>query len=151
MIKLTPPIKATSASNPMAVILNLESRASYLTRQLGGYEIAMQTLQSLPGNPQVLMLWETRSFECQPKCDPDEIIGRWYHDWSTHQNSSSIIETWKEQGYTHILLNRNGANFVRKYDVNAPGYEYWLGLQTTIESLIPVEENMGGYELYQLP
>lgn len=144
-------IKATSASNPMAVILNLESRASYLTRQLGGYEIAMQTLQSLPGNPQVLMLWETRSFECQPKCDPDEIIGRWYHDWSTHQNSSSIIETWKEQGYTHILLNRNGANFVRKYDVNAPGYEYWLGLQTTIESLIPVEENMGGYELYQLP
>ncbi len=29
--------------------------------------------------------------------------------------------------------------------------EYWQGLQATIEKLIPVEENMGGYELYQLP
>lgn len=144
-------IKATSASNPMAVILNLESRESYLSRQLGGYETAMQALKSLPGNPQVLMLWETRSFECQPNCDPDEIIGRWYHDWSIYQNSSSIISDWKEQGYTYVLLNRSGADFVRKYDVNAPNPEYWQGLQATIGKLIPVGENMGGYELYQLP
>jgi 4-amino-4-deoxy-L-arabinose transferase-like glycosyltransferase len=144
-------IKAISASNPTAVILNLESRESYLSRQLGGYETAMQALQSLEGNPQVLMLWETRSFECQPNCDPDEIIGRWYHDWSIYQNSNSIISAWKEQGYTHLLLNRNGAEFVRKYDVNAPSSDYWRGLQLTIEKLNPVEENMGGYELYQLP
>jgi hypothetical protein len=144
-------IKATSASNPISVILNLESRESYLTRHLGGYEIAMQALQSLPENSKVLMLWETRGFECQPKCDPDEIIGRWYHDWSVYQNSSSILSVWKEQGYTHVLLNRNGADFVRKYDVNAPGIEYWQGLQTTIRALILVKENMGGYELYQLP
>jgi hypothetical protein len=144
-------IKATSGSNPMAVILNLESRASYLTRQLGGYETAMQTLQSLPGNPQVLMLWETRNLECQPKCDPDEIIGRWYHDWSVYKNSSSIIAAWKEQGYTHVLINQNGADFVRKYDVNAPAAEYWQGLQATLDALIPVGENMGGYRLYQLP
>jgi len=144
-------IKATSASNPTAVILNLESRESYLTRQLGGYETAMQTLQSLTGNSQVLMLWETRSFECLPTCDPDEIIGRWYHDWSIYQNSGSIISAWKKQGYTHVLLNRNGADFIRKYDVNAPGAEYWQGLQRTTEALIPLETNMGGYELYRLP
>ncbi len=144
-------LKATSISNPMAVILDLESRESYITRHLGGYETAMQALQSLPGNPQVLMLWETRGFECQPKCDPDEIIGRWYHDWSIYQNSSSIISTWKEQGYTHVLLNQNGADFIRMYDANSPGPEYWLGLQTTVEGLIPVEENIGGYKLYELP
>ena len=144
-------IKSTSVSNPMAVILNLESRASYLTRHLGSYETAMQALQSLSGNPKVLMLWETRGFECQPECDPDEIIGRWYHDWSIYQNSNSIISNWKKQGYTHILLNRNGADFVRKYDVNAPGSEYWQGLHMVTKALIPVGENMGGYELYQLP
>jgi hypothetical protein len=144
-------IKATSASNPMAVILNLENRASYLIRQLGGYETAMQTLESLPGKPQVLMLWETRSFECLPKCDPDEIIGRWYDDWSVYQNSSSIIAAWKRQGYTHVLLNRNGADFVRKYDANAPGPEYWQGLQATLDALTPAWKNIGGYQLYQLP
>lgn len=144
-------IKATSMSNSIPVILNLESREFYLTRHLGGYETAMRVLQSLPENSEVLMLWETRSFECQPKCDPDEIIGRWYHDWSVYQNSSSIISTWKEQGYTHVLLNRNGADFVREFDVNAPGTQYWEGLETAIKALIPLKENMGGYELYQLP
>ena len=144
-------IKTTIVSNPMAVILGLESRESYLTRHLGGYETAMQALQSLPGNPQVLMLWETRSFECQPICDPDEIIGRWYHDWSMLQNSASIISTWKEQGYTHVLLNQNGADFIRMYDVNAPSPEYWEGLQTTVEALIPVGDSMDGYKLYELP
>jgi hypothetical protein len=144
-------IKATSVSNPIAVILGSESRESYLTRHLGGYETAMQALQSLPGNPQVLLLWETRGFECQPKCDPDEIIGRWYHDWSIYRNSSSIISTWKEQGYTHVLLNQNGADFIRMYDLNAPDIEYWNELQSTVEALIPVDENLDGYKLYQLP
>jgi hypothetical protein len=144
-------IKATTASNPIAVILGSESHESYLTRHLGGYETAMQVLQSLPGNPQVLMLWETRGFECQPKCDPDEIIGRWYHDWSIYRTSSLIISTWKEQGYTHVLLNQNGADFIRTYDLNAPDIEYWDGLQTTVEALNPVNENLDGYKLYQLP
>ncbi len=144
-------IKTTGISNPIPVILNLESRESYLNRHLAGYETTMQVLRSLPGNSKVLMLWETRGFECYSKCDPDEIILRWFHDWSVYQNSISIISTWKEQGYTHVLLNRNGADFVRKFDVNAPGTEYWEGLQTTIKILIPVEENLGGYELYKLP
>jgi hypothetical protein len=144
-------IKATSKSNPMAVILGLESRSSYITRQLGDYEIAMQAIQSLPEKPQVLMLWETRSYECLPFCDPDEIIGRWHHDWSLYQSSPSVISAWKSHGYTHVLLNRNGADFIRKYDRNAPSIEYWEGLQTTIKVLIPVGVNMGNYELYQLP
>ncbi len=144
-------IKATSVANPLPVIMNLESRKSYITRHLGGYETAMETIQSLPGNPQVLMLWETRGLGCQPKCDPDEIIGRWYHDWTVYRNRDLIISNWKEQGYTHMLLNRIGADFVHKYDGNAPGPEYWEGLQTTIKALIPVEEKLGGYELYRLP
>ena len=143
-------VKTTSTLNPIPVILNLESRESYLFRQLGSYETAMQAVQSLSGNPKVLMLWETRSFECQPKCDPDEIIGRWFHDWSIYQNSNLVISAWQKQGYTHVLLNQNGADFVRQYDVNAPGREYWQGLKRTIEALILVEE-IGGYKLYQLP
>jgi len=144
-------IKAASVSNPMPVILNLESRASYLTRHLGGYQIAMEAVRALPENSQVVMLWETRGLECLPNCDPDEIIGRWYHDWSLYQNSSAILSLWKEQGYTHVLINRSGADFVRKYDGNAPGPEYWMGLKATIAALIPVDKNIGGYELYQLP
>jgi hypothetical protein len=144
-------IKTTSISNPMPVILNLENRESYITRHLGGYEPAMQAIQTLPDYSKVLMLWETRSLECQPKCDPDEIIGRWYHDWTIYKNSGEVISTWKSQGYTHVLFNRIGADYVRKYDVNAPGIEYWRGLESTISTLTLVKENTGGYELYKLP
>jgi hypothetical protein len=144
-------IKTASASNPLSVISNLESREAYLTRNLGGYETAMQAIQSLPEDSQVLMLWETRSLECLSKCDPDEIIGRWYHDWTIYQNSNSIISTWKSQGYTHVLFNRIGADFVRNYDVNAPDDEYWQGLDATISTLTLVKETMSGYTLYKLP
>lgn len=144
-------LRSVSASNPIPVILNTESRESYLTRQLGAYQTAMQMIETLPVNTRILMLWETRNFECLPKCDSDEIIGRWYHDWTLYKSSDAILASWKKQGYTHIMINRNGANFVRLYDVNAPNSEYWDGLEDTLAALIPIQENTGGYELYQLP
>lgn len=144
-------ITSLTASNPIPAILNREKRAGYLKRHLGTYEDAMQMMASLPDSARIIMLWETRSLECLPKCDPDEIIGRWYHDWSTHHNPDQIIRSWRNQGYTHVLLNHTGADFIRNYDVNAPSSDYWDGLQTTMESLVPVDSAVGGYRLYQLP
>jgi hypothetical protein len=142
---------AVAASNPILTILNLEDRASYIKRHLGGYTDAMQTVASLPQDAKVILLWETRSLECLPKCDPDEIIGRWYHDWSIHRNQDRVIQSWKNQGYSHVLLNHDGADFVRKYDANAPSAEYWEGLRAVLKNLTPVEMDASGYQLYQIP
>ncbi len=144
-------ITATTVSNPMPAILSLEDRTSYLKRHLGSYADAMQTITSLPDNARIVMLWETRGMECLPKCDPDEIIGRWYHDWSIYRNRDAVLQSWKQQGYTHVLLNNNGAEFVRKYDVNAPPMEYWDGLQATMDALTRIDMAADGYQLYQLP
>ena len=139
--------------NPLSVVFRLESRETYIQNTLGAYEVAMQAIKALPENARVLMLWEARGFECLPKCDSDEVIDRWYLDWSTYHNPDNIISAWKEQGYTHIILNRAGVNFLRENDAHAPGVrnEFWDGLNLTLSSL-PLFKSIGGvYDIYSLP
>src|SRR5207249_2570307 len=48
-------------SNPLLVVLKLESRETYIKNNLGAYGLAMETLKTLPENARILMLWETRA------------------------------------------------------------------------------------------
>ncbi len=139
------------AINPVLAILNRESDSDYMKRNLGGYIDAMHEIESLPPDSKVIMLWETRSLLCIPICDPDEIIGRWYNDWTNHHNADEITFQWKEQGYTHVLIYKTGADFVRKYDGNAPPEEYWGGLDATLSSLSDMKIPVDGYQLYRIP
>lgn len=138
-------------SNPLSAILIQGGRANYLQRRLGDYAIVMQQIDSLPSSTKTIMLWETRSFSCLPKCDPDEIIGRWYNDWSMYHNANQVIESWKKQGYTHVLLNQAGADFIQKFDKNSPPKEYWNGLIETINLLTPIESLATTYKFFKLP
>ncbi|MFN8435643.1 MAG: glycosyltransferase family 39 protein [Anaerolineales bacterium] len=144
-------INISAASNPVLTILNQEDDFSYIKRHLGGYIDAMQEINALPSSSKVIMLWEPRSLFCIPKCDPDEIIGRWYNDWTNNRNSEQIISDWKKQGFTHVLISRNGADFVKKYDENAPPKEYWDGLEITLSTLVDLHIQAAGYQLYKIP
>lgn len=141
------------ATDPLQTILGIEPRQAYIEKNLSGYGPAMEMLNALPENAHVLMLWETRGFECVPKCDSDEIIDRWYHDWHTYQGSAAVINSWKSQGYTHVMLNRWGAGFIKKNDSSFPGGpDYWTGLEATLH-LLKFEKSVanGAYELYSIP
>jgi hypothetical protein len=138
-------------SGAFLTALEPEAHKNYLQNNLGGYELAMQAVEKLPKDAHVVMLWETRGLMCQPKCDSDEIIDRWYHDWHTYQNSNGVIVSWKKQGYTHLLINHGGADFIRENDPNNPSTpEYWDGLDTTLSLLNKIKDIGGGYELYAL-
>ncbi len=137
-------------SGAFLAALNPEMRDTYIKNNLGEYQSAIQELTALPENSRVVMLWETRGFECQPMCDSDEIIRRWSHDWTIYRTPAAIIEAWKAQGYTHLLINRFGADFVRTYTSNGPSAEAWQGLTETIETLTLVK-TIGKYELYSIP
>jgi hypothetical protein len=144
-------LKTVSITNPLPAVIGVESSETYTEHNLGAYEIAMQAIKALPEKSHILMLWETRGFECLPKCDSDEIIDRWRYDWLVHGQSSKIIQAWKTQGYTHVLLNRAGINFIMENDPNGPSPESWHELQITLASL-PLVKNIGGiYEIYALP
>ncbi len=125
------------------------SEEAYLRGNLGAYADAMQAVDSLPSGSKVLMLWETRSFTCFPRCEPDEIIDRWFHDRRVYNSPEEIVAFWRNEGYDYLLLSRFGAAFVRENDERFTEQD-WDTLDALLRSL-PLENDIGGaYEIYRL-
>ena len=138
------------STGTFSTVLQLESHQTFLENNLGEYENAVQGINALPEGSHVLMLWEPREFGCLPKCDGDEIIDRWYHDWRQSQNVDKLIETWRAEGYTHVLLFKAGADFVQNYDAQMFNATDWQGL-SDLQTHLNLVQNFGGaYYLYDL-
>jgi hypothetical protein len=138
-------------SGVVLAALDPEAHENYLKNNLGAYQLAMQEVKTLPPNARVVMLWETRGFACVPKCDSDEVIHRWPSDWVAYHEPAEIVRAWKKQGYTHLLINQFGADFVRSNHTNGPSPEAWDGLDKMIASLPLVKNIVDSYEIYALP
>jgi hypothetical protein len=111
------------------------SKDKYTEHNLGAYQKAIKAINLLPQNNKILMLWETRSFSCLPNCDGDEIIDRWYHDWRTIGNSQKILEYWQGEGYTYLLYNRIGSDFIRETEKRKYTPKDWEGLDEMLKFL----------------
>ncbi|NOZ00100.1 MAG: hypothetical protein GXP40_13010 [Chloroflexi bacterium] len=141
---------ATFARRGVAgVLLGVQTPASYREQTLGAYEPAMQSLAKLPPDARVLMLWETRSLSCWPQCEPDEVIDRWYDDLRVYRTADATLEAWRAAGYTHVLYNRLGAEFIRETDDRYADAD-WRALDDLLQGLALVEDFDGVYQLYAL-
>jgi len=137
--------------NPALYILRMEDEPSYLLRNLGATYTAMEEINALPQGSSVLMLWEPRGYYCQPRCDSDEIIDRWYHDSNIYGSSDAIINAWRQQGYTHVLVYTLGEEFVRN-DNQGSSKINWNLLDETLAKLVdPKDIGNGIYTLYKIP
>ncbi|MBN1146837.1 MAG: glycosyltransferase family 39 protein [Anaerolineales bacterium] len=139
----------------MQAALGLSEPEEYLDRNLGWYAPAMRTLRELPEPSKVLMLWETRSLYCIPKCEPDEIIDRWlrerYSDGATTapRTTQEILNSWEQAGYTHLLFYNAGAEHIQAESISYRDAD-WLALYELLEQL-EVAQNFGEtYTLYRL-
>ena len=92
----------TQKQGALDFLLGLRSSDDYLADNLGWYAPAMQAVRELPPDAHVLMLWETRSLNCLPKCDPDEVIDRWFHD--TRVYSKCRTQSWPSGSQRVILI-----------------------------------------------
>lgn len=134
---------------PFAVMSGNLSPAAYRARNLGSYEEALTALRELPPNARVLMLWETRNLGCLPSCDPDETIDRWYEISLSYASAEEILKLWQSQGYTHLLLNKVGLDFIHENDRRISP-ENWEKLETLLSMLPPPVSVSPGYDLYEL-
>ncbi len=131
------------------VLLGLRSPQAYQDDNLGWYAPAMRAVRALPDSSSVLLLWEARSFDCLPKCDPDETLDRWLDDLRSLGSAGAVARAWREQGFTHLLFYNLGADFVRASDARyAP--EEWAALDDLLASLPVVEAFGEAYTLYTL-
>ncbi len=138
--------------NPLAYLTGRETRVEYLTRRLGAYSATMERLnQTLPSTAVVLFLWEPRSYFCQVECRPDSILDQLAHDQYLYGEAAKIVEAWKDAGITHILLHRQGLDFIKSEGTEAsykPALEQLAVLET--DYFEPVFDVAGAYQLYKL-
>ncbi|MGA2111926.1 MAG: hypothetical protein ABSG98_07225 [Anaerolineales bacterium] len=137
--------------NPIPVLAGEESAAQFLAQRLGWYEPAMEAVNSLPPGSKVVFLWEPRGFYCTTNCLPDAIIDRWWHLLRVRGDSRSIVDLWREQGVTHVLIYEAGA---RKEQEESSLYQPsdWEQLRLLEQTqLVRVADFGGVYSLYKVP
>lgn len=143
-------LTAFIAANPAAVIFQSMSAKNYLARNLGVYVNAMDAVNALPENSRVVMLWEARGYYCIPRCDSDEVIDRWVSDLRREGDPRAVLQSWKEKGYTHILIHEQGAEFIQKNDARIH-VEEWLALDL-LRAYAREKQRIGVfYTLYEIP
>ena len=104
---------ASIASGAPQFLLGGNSDQEYLEDNLGLYARVMQHLrEELPPSANVLLLWETRGYYCEPRCESDEILDRWTHDVQIYGSPAAVLDAWRAAGYSHILYFRQAAEFV---------------------------------------
>lgn len=125
------------------------SDEEYLEENLGWYAAAVSSPEVIPEVTRLVMLWEPRGYYCLPDCDSDEILDRWHHDLRKQGSRADVVRAWIDEGYTHLLYHRAGADFVRRTDERFSA-DSWDELDRTLESLPLVKDYGGVYQLYLL-
>jgi hypothetical protein len=107
--------------NPLAVIVGLETRDSYLERMIAGdHYAAMTALEQLPADARVLFLWEARSYYAPRLARPDTLLDAWPHlvyrfDQASEPPTASaqaIAAQLHAEGFTHVLLAQAQLDFL---------------------------------------
>jgi hypothetical protein len=58
------------------------------------------------------MLWETRAYYIKPKTTADAILDQWMHYRFLYHDADSIAQAWRRAGYTHVVLYREGLDYM---------------------------------------
>jgi hypothetical protein len=105
----------TISMNPLASFLGIESRPQYLERVLGEQYLMTEFVNAqLPGDAKILMLWETRAYYIRRNVAADAILEQWMHYRFLYRDADSIAQAWRRAGYTHVVLYREGLDYMLK-------------------------------------
>ncbi len=109
-LNLASNVLATVRANPFQMLLGMETREEYLTRNLGAHFILARWLDAnLPRDARIVSLWEPRAYYIERAIEPDAILDRLAHLHFLHRgDSDAIAAEWRREGFTHILLFRQG-------------------------------------------
>jgi hypothetical protein len=128
-----------------------ESAEDILAATLGVYVPAMQAVKALPEETHTLLLYETRSYHCLPQCQPDEILDRWKRDWQIYGDGEAILDAWRSEGITHVLVYQRGIRYVLDNWVTDENRETLQGLQVFLTLLPEPMQTFGtSYKLYDI-
>jgi len=138
---------ALTGSHPFSAAVGSDTAEEYRLTNLGYYELAMRELNELPSSSRVMMLWEPKAFYAPLSTRPDAWIQQFHDDWREFESPTAILKNWKSQGFTHILINQSGMEFVKRTDKSYEP-EVWRCLEKTLAQMTIVETFDDVYVLY---
>jgi hypothetical protein len=141
-------------ANPLPVLLGLKDENAHLSEQLGHYHALSHEISSLAEenwDVKVVMLWEPKTFYCQPACIGDDNLNTWQKTFDQNGSARAVLDQWLAEGITHVLINHRGAEFLLKQSFDRiPTLTHYPELLALIpERLTPVLQ-YDDYGLYAL-
>jgi hypothetical protein len=132
--------------NPLATAAGIIPRDRYFKAFQPAYFAASQLIAQLPEDARVYSLFEPRSYGLHRDVQPDTILDQFPHDLYALKTPEAIVRSWLAQGYTHILLNIRGADFVFRDRADRKALDETLA---KLELMAITPE--GEYAVYRLP
>lgn len=138
--------------NPLAFAVGAQSREGYIARVNPSYAALIQISDRLPEEARLYSLFEPRSYSLSRPVQPDPINDNFYHDLHLYHTTSGILEHWKLQGYTHVVVYERGLSFITENPSSQIVAEGQDALYQTLGRLEPVEQTADGvYSIYRIP
>ncbi len=135
---------------PGSLLLGAKDRQAYQEETLGYHILAMQSMEELPADSRILMLWEPRGLYAPLNAQADLWIDRWRTDVRELGSAPAILQRWKGEGFTHVLLYEQGLEIIRPQEGQSPTPNW-----TVMEAMLPLLgdpiSDTGPYQIYALP
>ncbi len=122
----------TLSRDNLAELAGAQRRDAYLAQQLGPYASAMRALDALGPRAHVMLLWEPRSYTTNASVQPDEFLDAFNVLYRHCGDAAGIERCLRAQGFTHVLLYRQGLRMLRAQ----PGGKDSPAELATLDSLI---------------
>jgi hypothetical protein len=136
-------------ANPIGTLLGMKPKDQYLEERLGWYIPATNALHDLPEESRTLFLWEARGLYAPINSTSDGLIDNWHLSRTRFGNDENILKSWKNQGYTHILVYLDGADYERDRRT-ALSPQDWMVLEKLLAKLPSPMDFGESYALYSL-
>jgi hypothetical protein len=138
--------------NPLAVAFGVQSREGYIARVNPSYAALLQIMDELPATAYVYSLFEPRSYGLPRRTQPDVIVYNFAHDLHLYATPLEIIQHWKTEGYTHILIYERGLNFM----IESPPSKLTPAIQAALDETLSRLELISQtpdkvYTIYRIP
>ena len=140
------------ARNPLAVALGTQSRERYIERVNPSYAAILKIVDELPVNANVYSLYEPRTYGLPRSTQSDLGLYNFAHDLHLHKTTDRIIQNWKQQGYTHILIYERGADITLSSEQSTENSVRQDALNDVRSKLSLVDQTPDkGYSIYKIP
>jgi hypothetical protein len=103
---------------PLSVVLGVESKDSFLRREVSDYAAKQFVQASLPHEARVLMMWDARGYYCDERCLPDLLRQQWVGLTVPTASVSSVADRLREMKVTHLLFSIEDLDYLLVNDTS---------------------------------